>query len=302
VTKKPIYIEVLTTYKCNKNCPFCLYGHNKDNTNNVSLTWLEEALSELNKVFEIRGIKLSGGEISLLGDFYLDLLIRLCKLYTKNLSVCTNLKVLNKAIINNFECIDVSLNFNQFDSELSTTLENVKSLNYSKTFNVKSLDRSCKDDPIHVIDLLNSLKIKSWEILPYHNTIYLPYKNTDYHFYEDVVKQYLSLYKEMNFAFQNRLQLQGILKKDNYNTQIVYLTPNNKFGTQTFDSAGNFVLCEFNSITEIEENYKNFEKIRDNSCSKCTSKLKCLANYFFNYNYKGNSCSGAKDLIQYYSN
>lgn len=299
--KKAINLEILTTYKCNKNCPFCLYGQEKDNQNNVSLGWLEETLNYIARSFDIKSICLSGGEISLLGDFYLELLFRLCKLYTKQIRVCTNLKLLNKTILNNFDTLDVTLNFNSFDSEIDSSLENIRKISNSKILNIKSLDRSCEDNPTEIIDLLNSLKIKSWEIIPYHHTQYLPYKVNDYHKYENIVKQYLNLYKEMNFAFQNRQQLQNIYKKDNYNIQNFYITPNNKIAIQTFDNTNNFLLKEVEDITEISKIFENNEKIRDNFCSKCTSKLKCLANYFFNPAYKGNSCSGAKDLIEYYN-
>ena len=239
-----------------------MYGQCKTENSNVSLPWLENSLEELNKSFEIKDVTISGGEPSVLGDFYLELLIRLCKLYTKRLRLITNLKTTNRAILNNFESIDVSLNFNGFDSEIDSTLTNIREICNNKTINVKSIDRSCKDNPTQIIDLLNSLKIKSWEIIPYHHTEYLPFKNNDYHFYEDIVKQYLSLYKEMNFAFQNRLQLQDILKKDNYNTQTIYITPNDKFAVQTFDNTGNFALQELDGIAEISKYYKNFEKIQ----------------------------------------
>lgn len=299
--KKSINLEIITTYKCNKNCPFCLYGQEKNNQNNVSLTWLEETLNYISHSYEIKNITLSGGEISLLGDFYLELLIRLCKLYNKQTKVNTNLKNINKIILNNFDSLDVSLNFNKFDLEIDETIKNIKKLSNSKTINIKTIDRSCEDNSLDIIDLLNNLNIKSWEIMPYHHTLYLPYKLNNYLFYENVVRQYLNLYREMNFAFQNRQQLQGILKKDNYNTQTFYITPNNKIAIQSFDNTNNFSLYEIDDITELSKYYENNEKIRDKFCFKCTSKLKCLTNYFFNPNYSGKSCSGSRELIEYYN-
>ena len=53
-----------------------MYGQCKTENSNVSLPWLENSLEELNKSFEIKDVTISGGEPSVLGDFYLELLIR----------------------------------------------------------------------------------------------------------------------------------------------------------------------------------------------------------------------------------
>lgn len=300
--KKPLNLVIQPTYRCNKNCPFCLYGQFKNNTETLSLSELENILDYLSRSFEIKTIKISGGEISILGEFYIDLLLRLCKLYTKDLQIFTNLKSLNKIILNNCDSLNVSLNFNKYDADIKETIENIKVISNKKSINIKTLDRSCKDNTDKIIDLLNSLNIKSWEIIPYHHTEFLPFKSNSYSNYELVVEQYLRMYREMKFSFLNKLQLEGIYKKDNYNTPVIYITPNNKIAMQVFDNANNFSLKELEDYTTITESYVNYEKSRDNYCSKCTSKLKCLTNYFFNTNYTGPSCSGGKDFISYHKN
>ena len=103
----------------------------------------------------------------------------------------------------------------------------------------------------------------------------------------------------MKFAFQNKLQLEGILNIDNYNIKTLYMTPNDKFAVQAFEN-NNFYLREMDNLDEINNYFIEMEKKRDKICRNCTSKLKCMANYFLNLDYNGPSCSGYKDLLTQY--
>ena len=104
----------------------------------------------------------------------------------------------------------------------------------------------------------------------------------------------------MNFAFQNKLQLDGVLDLDNYNTLTIYITPNNKFAIQNYDKKDNFSLLEVENIQELVKKCKEIENFKDKLCEKCTSKLKCMANRFLNLNYTGLSCFGCNRLINAY--
>jgi hypothetical protein len=104
----------------------------------------------------------------------------------------------------------------------------------------------------------------------------------------------------MKFAFQNKLQMDSILPIDNYNTKIVYITPYSKYAIQEFNKNKQFQLLNLNNIEELQKKLEEMEKIRDNFCDKCDSKLLCLANRHLNLNYDGKSCSGFRNLIYFY--
>ena len=235
------------------------------------------------------------------------MLFHLIQINCNKIIVSTDFIDFNKSMINYCDIINVKYNFNGYSKNKDIlSLEYKANLIYSlKTknineSNIKSLDISCKVNSRAIIDDLNKLKIKSWEIVPYHQSIYSKVKAMNYHDYEELIKQYLFLVKTMKFAFQNKLQLDGILPIDNYNVKNIYITPNNKFAVTEFDKDNKFKLCECDDLSSLQKKIREMENLRDNFCYNCDSKLRCLANRLINLNYIGESCSGFKDLIKYY--
>ena len=299
--KSKIRLEVLPLYRCNQKCNFCMFRNEHNNENTLSLAWLDENINQLKFYFDVIEIRLSGGEVSLLSELYFELLYYLCKSICKKISVETNLYKLHKSIVNYFDVITVGYNFNEYNVIKKEVFENIKALvDSGKIINIKTLDISCFDDCDLVINRLNSLRIKSWEIIPYQKSLNNCIKECDYSFFENVISKYLRLSNKMNFAFQNKLQLDGVLDLDNYNTLTVYITPNNKFAIQNYDKKDNFSLLEVENIQELVKKCKEIENFKDKLCEKCTSKLKCMANRFLNLNYTGLSCCGCNRLINAY--
>ena len=295
--KTTIRIELIPLYRCNENCNFCLYQHEKNNKNTADLAWIDSTLTSLHFKYDILQIKITGGEISLLSDFYFEMLFNLLKIHCKKIIVETNFVEFKKALINNCDIINIGYNFNNNPLQ-QQIFNNIKAATATgKSINIKSLDIFCKINHNQIINHLNSLKIKSWEIIPFHQTPFTLYKFRGYSEYEKIVAEYLKLSNKMKFAFQNKLQLENILNLDNYNVKTVYLTPNNKLALQNFDNDNNFFLEEFDNVEDLSKKMKEMEKKKDKFCEKCTSKLQCMANSFMNLNYTGLSCSGFKDLI-----
>lgn len=298
--KPQIRVNLIPLYRCNQNCGFCLYSHEKQNQNTMSLSWLDESLSNISRKYDIAQIKVSGGEIALLSDLYFEMLYNILKIHCKKIIIETNFINFKKGIINNCDIINVKYNFNDYSPFKQQVFSNIKAaVDTGKIINVKSLDISCKTDQSAIIEQLNILKIKSWEIIPFHQTINTRYKFKGYDEYEEVVRTFLRLSHKMKFAFQNKLQLEGILNIDNYNIKTLYMTPNDKFAVQAFEN-NNFYLREMDNLDEINNYFIEMEKKRDKICRNCTSKLKCMANYFLNLDYNGPSCSGYKDLLTQY--
>ena len=289
--KKNIKVIVLPTYKTNSTYNLFLYSN--DDTCILDIVKLDELLSNLSFDFNITQIYIAGGEISLLSDFYFTMVYNLLKQYCKKIQVFTNFININKGIINNCEVLNVLVNLNKLDS---TVIENLKAYTSSTSHivNLKSFDYDCKNDILSNINKLNTLNVKSFEIIPSYKM-----KQGNIYF-EDIVKEYLKYSNKMKFAFQNELQLKGILNLDNYNTQIVYITPNNKYGIQE-EKDNKFYLEEYDTISDIQKKIIEKEKFSDNFCKNCTSKLTCMRNYVSNYNENNESCCGFKNLINDYS-
>ena len=297
-----IRLNILPLYRCNQNCQACPYACSNDKTQTMDLAWLDSALSNISREFDIAQILLSGGEVSLLSDLYLDMFYQICKMYSKKIYVETRFIRPKKAILNNFDIINVRYDFdttNPFKQDIFADIKAAVSV--GKIINLKTLDIFCQKDKVSIVSQINSLKVKSWEIIPYHQTKDSIIKFKDYSFFEKTIKDYLALSGNMKFAFQNKLQLENILPIDNYNIKTVYLTPNNMYALQEFDDQNNFSLKEFSNINDLINKMKENEISRDNFCKNCTSKLMCLANYYLNLNYQGPSCSGFKDLIRAYN-
>ena len=280
---------ILPTYKSNNTCTLFQYSNNN---NILDISKLDELLQNLIHNFNISSILIVGGEISLLSNFYFSLLFNLLKGYTKNIQVFTNFLNINKSIINECEILNILINFN---SNNNTILENIKAYTSfgNNIVNVKCFDKDCEYNEERVIFKLNQLNVKSFEIIPSYT------QKQPNNYFENIVKKYLKLSNKMKFAFQNELQLKNILNLDNYNTQIVYITPNNKYALQE-EKDNKIILTEIDDYDELKQKLKEKEKFLDIFCKKCTSKLQCMKNYFSNYNENNNSCCGFKCLIDDY--
>ena len=301
--KLPIRLYIIPLYTNKHSNDYYVFNNKANDNQKIDLIWLDNILNELKFNYNILQTEICGGEITLLSDFYFEMLINLIKINCNKISLLTNLVGINKNIINYFEIINVKYNFNGYTKEKELVFKNIEKLiNQNKIINIKSLDTSCKTNEYKIINELNNLKIKSWEIIPYHKGINSKIKQSDYSEFEKLIQKYIFLTKNMKFAFQNRLQLDEILNIDNYNVKNIYLTPNNKLALSNFTKNDEFELLEFDNILDLQKKIKEMENLRDIFCYNCNSKLRCLANRYLNLNYKGESCSGFKNLIKYYNN
>ena len=265
-----------------------------DYKTNLDITKLVDLLDALYSKYEINNIEISGKEISILSDFYLDFLCKLLQAYNDNVHIVTNLEKTKPAIINNFNNIIVPINF----LDLSQTVKNnIKALNNSKNIIVTSYDIFCKNNKKQNIIELNNLHIKSWKILPYiSNKINVDFKSSDYSNYEQLIMEYLNLTSYMKFAFINKLEIDNIINNDNYNTVNVLITPNNKYALIEYDKNNKEIYKEYDSIEDLHTAILLYINAINIKCKNCKFKNKCLSN-FYNLNYVGNTCSGFRNLL-----
>ena len=180
--KQTIRLYIIPTYKNPYVDEYYLFDQNNKNT--LDVVWLDNALIELKNNYNILQTEICGGEITVLSDFYFNILFQLIKMNCNKIIVSTNFIDFNKSIINLCDIINVKYNFNGYSKYKTVVYNNIKAaIAENKIINLKSLDISCKNNHKLIIEDLNRLKIKSWEIIPYHQSIYskaIPLSYTEY--------------------------------------------------------------------------------------------------------------------------
>lgn len=272
---------------------YLYYGSSNKIT--LDLFSLEEKLSPLHNAFNITEINLHGPLYNL-SDFYFESIYNILKYYTKKVSVTTNLLKYTKGMVNCPDIINVMYNFNDLQNE-SIILKNISAISNEKVVNLKSVDIYLTTKHKMLIEKLNNSNIKSFEIIPYHQYINGNIQFVNYSLYENLVSNLISYKKDMKFAFQNKLQIDGIFNPNNYTIDTVFILPNLKYALIDFDN-NKWYFNELNTIDDIAKAIDDFENKKLKYCSSCKVKNLCMANYFFNPNYIKESCSGGINLIK----
>ena len=295
--KDNVNLVILPLYRNKESSPYDLFNFCKDNKNTLNLSFLEESLLKLSNSYDFNKISIEGGEISELSDFYFDLLFNLIKLYTNKIIVHTNFMEYNPSLINRADVINVDFNFDKYQTKPTQVKNNIKAaVNIGKIVNINSLDVRLGNNELENIVTLNRLGIKSWKIVPYHQSGNNP-KQKPYSEFEKIVLNYLDLTKHMNFSFINKLELDGIIENHNFPIKTIYITPNSKFGVGSFDKTNKFSIEEYETIEELKKSLLKKQTDQILLCDGCTHYMNCLADKYFNPYYVGKSCSGFKDLI-----
>jgi hypothetical protein len=201
-------------------------------------------------------------------------------------------------LINNADVINVLYNFNHYSG---VVFQNIKAaIAAGKVINIRSIDTFVNVGFLDKISNLNRLKIKAWKIVPYQQTLNdSAFPKYTEQMYENTIMEYIKLSDYMQFSFQNKLELEGIIKTDNFPMNTVYITPNNKFGLGKIDERNNFFIEEYETVDELEKNLKSYQSQQILLCKGCKYQSNCLANRYFNPNIITKSlCSGHKDLIK----
>ena len=291
-----IKLVILPLYRIENEYSFSVFNNLDFSQNTLSLEWLESNILHLFSKFNIDKINIEGGEISLLSDIYFDLLFRLLNIYNKKISITTDFIKFNRSLINNADVINVLYNFNH---RSEVVFSNIKAaISTGKVINIKSLDVFIQDNPLDKITTLNKLKIKAWKIIPYQKTksqVGIVNDST----YTETIEKYLKHSNYMQFSFQNKLELEGIINNNNFPINTVYITPNSKFGLGKIDDFGYFYIEEFEDINELEKNLKKAQSQQILLCEGCKYQSNCLADRYFNKEcLTKTTCSGYKDLIK----
>ena len=295
--KDVLNLIILPLYRVKTEYSFSVFNNLDSNNNTLSLDWLGENLSYLFTRFEISNISIEGGEISLLSDIYFDILFRLLETYNRKISIATDFENFNRSLIDNVDVINVLYNFNHHSTAV---FQNIKAaVSTGKVINIRSIDAFVKNGFLDKITSLNRLKIKAWKIIPYQKTSLYSISEYDSKIYENTIVEYLKLTDYMQFSFINKLELEGIVKVNNFPMNTVYITPNNKFGLGKINTRNEFFIEEYENVDELEKNLKEYQNQQILLCEGCKYQSECLADRYFNPNIMSKTtCSGYKNLVK----
>lgn len=296
--KDNIKLVILPFYERTESC-YDMTFNLKSTSSPLDLVWLENNLSNLLYKYNIDSISIEGNDLSKSSEIYFDVLFKLLKTYSKKVTVNSDFKNYNKALINGADVIDVLYNFNNFTQDNIKIKNNIKAaIAVGKIINIKSLDISVEEDELEVISELNKMGIKSWKIIPYQHTKNSFILSKGNSFFETVIKKYLKLVDYMNFSFLNKLEIDKVIDNRNFPINTIYITFNNKFGLGYFDKNNDYFIQEYTTLDELEKYLKLQQSEQILICDKCKLKNSCLADRYFNPNDMKISCSGYKNLIK----
>lgn len=259
---------------------------------------LDNYLSELGSKYRISKIIIKSDYIYELSEFYLDILYKLCEVYTKNIELHCDLSKVSSGMINVFQNIYVNLNFNNFRGDQRVIEDNIKALKDNRCINIISIDKSCKENPEAIISKLNRLGVNSWKIIPH----YLDNKeNIDFNSfqeYENIILKYITLAKTMKFAFINKLELDNVINNYNYSLIRLKINASGNILFAKYDDKDNLYFQEFDDLLDVYKELEIYDQKIKTYCNYCPFKNKCLATYI-NYNWKLDSCSGSGHLLRH---
>lgn len=294
-----INLSINPTYLCNFRCNFCyLTEEQLSDSNKLNLNKLENTLHQISKSRKIQMVDIYGGEISLLNEDYLNSLDSTIRKYTNDINVITNLYKINKYFLR--EDIQLSVSFDFEAREKSNFILN-NILKIDKDISILMLaSRNLLNINIdRIVSVLNNLSnVKSLEIKPYssnqNNQHSITYKE-----FEEFVTGFL--YKDMNFEFVNRSNIEDCLSKlsNSFSDDHLYITPNNKLAILEFDNNNNEYFLELDNIDDYDKwCEKEKEKVFSSLCGKCEFIGNCLTEHYRPVHSIEDSCNGFINLLK----
>jgi len=307
-TKKNITISINPTYLCNFRCSFCYLSKNQlSDSSQISIDKLFNKLSDIAAEYSISHIDLYGGEVGILSDDYLNLLIKTIKIfYTKKINIITNFYKINHRFLE--DDIDLTISWDDVAREKSEIVfSNMKNL--KKPFHILTLASDIilqftNEDISKYVSKLNSLEyLETLEIKPYSlNSHHI--QNCNFTHYENFIIKLLNIEKKFKFKFENKSKINDSLNKkySAWSDDHIYLQPNGEFAVLEFDENLKEYFMEVESISEYKKwTYLEKEKIASNTfCSQCRFFGSCLSEHLQNVKSLDNSCNGFYNLLDWY--
>lgn len=295
MNKKKIEVNVMPNYFCNFSCEYCYLGDLRKDSKIIDTELLIKNLEDIASKYDIDRIGIYGGEITLLPEEVLKKLVTVCKDFSDNIVLISNLS--NSLDVEGVR-FATSLNYERTDYEktklrlLFTDKENL-SINIVITPSI--LKREIKD-------LMKELDLYGANI---ELVRYSPSKSNSFRYnisdeeFENYLKVFISEYynRDSKFTLSNISMLEDCLDKK-YSPcmdSVIFINPYNKLCFIDFDEDREF-FHEVDSIDDyissVETEYRKYAE----KCSGCEYFGHCYAEHL-NLNEK---CCGMKSLLKWY--
>lgn len=296
---KSISLSVMPTFWCTYNCSYCYLGNDRKDKTMLSIDILKQRFYELKQEsFEIESIDIYGGNLCLLPISYIQQVIELCKSYSENVRVVTNIEstfsVLDLAI--NMNCaVGVSLNderqiWRKTVSKLKELSQNVK---YKIDILSVGLPSLLQVKPSKILSFLSQLScIKSFSVLPYSPSVNNHSFNVSNQQLENFLIELVKEYKKNQHDFMLNLPDQS-----NPFMSHLYIKPNGQLAVLQYDENQ---LEYFYELSDIKEFYSmlNKELKEFSNCLSCSKYQQCCAEHLKQHN-KDDVCCGLPNLIEF---
>lgn len=295
-------VSINPTYFCNFNCDFCYLS--KEQLRDRTKATHGQIMRKLEEIdVPISHVDLYGGEIGLLQDEYLNVLIDdIKKEYNPTISIITNLSAVRDVFLRDDIELSVSYDFDAREKQ-HIVLTNMMML--TRPFSVLTLasEKVINTDVDFMISTFNTLSnLKCVEIKPFSSTTHRSQRVTDLQF-EDFIKEWIDNPQEKKWQFLNQDKIEDCLdgKYNAFSDDHVYITPSGNFGVLDFDLLGNEHFTELTSFEQYKK-WAQREKTAGVSdiCKNCKYFGGCLTEHYKYVEDLKNGCNGYKGLLDWY--
>ena len=295
---KRIYIDIMLSFHCKKECPYCYLGHLRNNEQKVSPREIDARLAELwEHGYHAGNIEIYGGDMALLPKEYIDEVIQICRKYTDFVTAIGNpWKIYDPQHYKNV----VSIN-----KERKDYFNNITELCENSHLDVitVALPDEMDEDPVYFLDRYQG-STGSLFIIPYFQSVYnteCPHTLTNKEYCEFLIRV-IDAYIDREYTFN--LANIGILedaRNGQYNPFAdgsIYIGPDGRLGRPKYTEDLKEYFEWYDSIAEWEEDTLKERREAIETCGTCEYYGKCIADHMRPF-AKDDVCCGYKRLVEW---
>lgn len=303
-----LVVSVQPTFYCENHCPYCYLGSEIKNNEILDLKILESRLSELSEIAKISQIDLFGGELDFLPMSYLFELVKLCKKFSKEITISTGARTGLCLSVARDEKVKLGISLNEerpYNKETEEFILEYRDYYKNITILMVVLPSLIKKSPVEICDYLQKFNL-SVTFFRYISSVSNNPYNISSSKYIKFIKELYSWYIQHNQSpYAENLYTFPIVypTKESLGSPLIssniFILPNGNYswvaykkGLEYFKASSDLSVWKKDSISE----YKRYYKL----CHKCPYFNNCLAEHLDLDTIENKGCL-LPDLIQYLS-
>lgn len=296
---KRIYIDIMLSFHCKKDCPYCYLGDLRSDERRVSPEMVDSRLAELwDYGYHAGNVEIYGGDMALLPKEYIDNIIKVCRKYTNFVTAIGNpwkgydRKHYKDVLSINKERKDYYDNITQLCKEGDVDIITV------------ALPPELEESPTYFLDKFQG-STGSLFIIPYFKSVYnkvCAHSLTNRE-YCDFLIRIIDAYLDNSYTFT--LANIGILE-DAFNGQYnpfadgsVYIGPDGRLGRPKYNEKYEEYFEWYNSVEEWELDTLKERREAIYTCGTCEYYGRCVADHMRPYR-EDDVCCGYKPLLKWW--